>query len=119
MPRTIPSRRDYKTLLARRTKEGGFFHVWRGDVRRFGLHAAVVLGHLLNYGKARASNGFILCTSAFLRHGLGLCEAQQTAALDVLTGWGVIEVETRGFPPRRHVRINLQRLEDLAHEENE
>jgi hypothetical protein len=105
---------DYSDYLHARSRRGNFFSVFRSWLPALTAVEAMVVGHLLNVGKSKTtSNGWIMATKPFLRDGLGLSADDQQAVIDSLGDKGILEVVFKGEPARRHLRINLERLEQL------
>jgi hypothetical protein len=105
---------DYKSYVYRLSRSGNYFIVPRRYLLTFKARTALLLLHLLNCGQAsRDDDGYIPATSDFVAKGIGIDADTQDVILTKLKRLGIVETQKRGFRQMRHIRINLDVLEDV------
>lgn len=92
-----------------------FITVNRTLIKEVGLDAAVILGELAseaNYWKenGEAEDGFFYSTVENIEEKTSLSKYQQAQAIEKLRAAQLIEVEKRGLPARRFIKINEENL---------
>ena len=92
-----------------------FITVNRTLIKAVGLDAAVILGELAseaNYWKENggAEDGFFYSTVENLEEKTSLSKYLQASALEKLKAAGLVEIEKRGLPARRYIKINEEKL---------
>ena len=102
--------------IANLLEKRGWFSVHKAFVLEFGLEASVVLHFLINHQEITQgclSQKQFFCTTKTMEHHVGIPSRTQTRILKILAkaNTPVIEVEIKGFPPRRFIRF---RFNDMA-----
>ncbi|HEV3257985.1 MAG TPA: hypothetical protein VG013_13950 [Gemmataceae bacterium] len=107
-----PRRWDYAAYLAQRIRQGHYHPVFRDYLRAFSHRTANFILHLLNVAKGRPpADGFIQATERFVEDGIALSTEDQAKILAWLESKGIAEVERRGRPPMRYIRLNTDAIE--------
>ena len=94
----------------------GFIVVNKKAVRIFGLEAAALLGEFVSKEKylkeqgELTEDGYFYSTIADVENNTSLGERKQQRIIAELKEKGVLLVEQRGLPARRHVKINYDVL---------
>jgi hypothetical protein len=109
-----PSADDYRRYLERRADAGNWFPFFRDYLLIMPLDAAVVVQSILNLGKAKSKDGWILCTVEYLYQSTRLDRNAQVRVLNVLKNLGFIEWEKRGIPAKRYIRVDILKLDREA-----
>ena len=92
-----------------------FISVNKHVAKMFGLDAAVLIGELASESeywseKGELNNGWFYSTIENVEEKTTLSAHKQRKALAVLQDVGIIEVEYKGLPKKRHIRINEHKL---------
>lgn len=93
-----------------------FIIVNRDLIKEFGTNGAILLGELAseyNYyhdNNRLSDDGMFFSTIENVENNTGLSRYQQKKAIDELKKKGVIDVELRGMPAKRYIRINTNKL---------
>ena len=93
-----------------------FIIVNRDLIKEFGTNGAILLGELAseyNYyhdNNRLSDDGMFFSTIENVENNTGLSRYQQKKAIDELKKKGVIDVELRGMPAKRYIRINTDKL---------
>lgn len=77
------------------------------------LPAGILLSQLLYWKDKGHKKDWIFKTIKELREETGLSRSQQDIAISKWEKMEVLEVKLRGIPPKRHFRINLNKLLEL------
>ena len=98
---------------------GNYITVNRGLIKALGLNEAVLLGELsaeyrLAKDRETVDNGWFKSTVNYVREHTGLGEKPQRAALEKLGSYGIVEVERRGMPQARYVRLNFPLITEAS-----
>lgn len=93
----------------------GFIAVNRRIAEEVGLEAAVMLGELASeclYWKEHGgiTDGFFYSTVENMESRVFLSAYSQRQALDKLQGLGLVDVEKKGMPAKRYIRLNEERI---------
>lgn len=108
------SRHDYGPYLDRRLRKGNWAPFFLDFLTAFGRDETLLLSVVLNLGRLAGPDGWILCTPDYLRETpLALSGREQAALLGQLQDRGAVEVATHGSPPRRFLRVDVRRIEEL------
>jgi hypothetical protein len=106
-----PTINDYQRWLERRSDTGNFFIFFRDHLSIMSTESAIVFQSLVNLGRNKDRDGWILCTSAYLESQLFMTKRVIDRVMRELKEKNFIEVEVRGFERLRHIRLNLSHLE--------
>lgn len=93
-----------------------FIIVNRDLIKEFGTNGAILLGELAseyNYyhdNNRLSDDGMFFSTVENVENNTGLSRYQQKKAIDELKEKGAIDVELRGMPAKRYIRINTDKL---------
>ena len=92
-----------------------FISVNKHVAKMFGLDSAVLIGELASESeywseKGELSNGWFYSTIENVEEKTTLSAHKQRKALSVLQDAGIIDVEYKGLPKKRHIRINESKL---------
>ena len=93
-----------------------FIIVNRDLIKEFGTNGAILLGELAseynyyNDNNRLCDDGMFFSTVENVENNTGLSRYQQKKAIDELKKKGVIDVELRGMPAKRYIRINTNKL---------
>lgn len=93
-----------------------FITVNRSMIKMVGLDAAVILGELAseaNYWKERGEmqeDGFFYSTVENIEEKTSLSKYLQATAIEKLRAAGFVEMEKRGMPAKRYIKINEDRI---------
>lgn len=92
-------------------------------IRILGLNAAVLACELVSQARYWASRGLLndgwfFSTIGNVSSRCGLSKFQQSEAMKRLKDFSIVDVEYRGLPKKRYVRVHAQRLIDII-DENE
>ena len=92
-----------------------FISVNKHVAKMFGLDAAVLIGELASESEywrenGELNNGWFYSTIENVEEKTTLSAHKQRKALSVLQDAGIIEVEYKGLPKKRHIRINERKL---------
>jgi hypothetical protein len=108
------SNHDYKAYVQRLGRNGNFFLAPLRYFQTFKCRTAVFLLHALNvFGAKHTDDGFAQLTPRFVEDGIGIPADVQEKILRDLHRLGIVEVEKLGYPKTRHVRLDLDRLEEV------
>jgi hypothetical protein len=114
-PRPAERAPDYVEFTDELVARGGHFPLVRSIAAAIGLDAAALALHIANAGRVRSDRaGWVMCTSGWVRAGIGLDGDRLAAALEKLQRLGIAKVERRGEHRLRHVRLDLHRLRHAA-----
>ena len=94
---------------------GNYITVNRGLIKALGLSEAVLVGELsseyrMAKDREKVEDGWFKSTVKYVRDHTGLGEQPQRAALEKLASHGMVEVERRGMPQARYIRLNFPLL---------
>lgn len=95
---------------------GGFITLNKKAVRIFGLENAVLIGEFVSKEKYLKENGsltedgFFYSTIEDVENNTSLKERTQQRLIADLKAKDIIQVELRGLPARRHIKINYEKL---------
>jgi hypothetical protein len=96
------------------TRSGSWFPVPRRYLLVFKHRTANFILSTLNMAQTKfTEDGFVMLTPKFVEDGIGLSRATQEVVLRDLERLGIVEVRLMGFPKTRHVRLHLDRLEEV------
>ena len=82
--------------------------------RRLGPSAAILLGQILYWHGKKASGEWIYKTVDDMERETGLTRFQQETAIRRCQVLGLLDVEVRGLPAKRHFRAHLSAVTSLA-----
>ena len=88
-------------------------------IQKLGLHSAVLLGELANeylYFSNRnelTEDGFFYSTVKNVKERTGLSDSQQRSALTAMENMGILQVEQRGMPAKRYIKLYEIVLENM------
>lgn len=102
---------------------GNYIAVNRTLVRVLGLHEAVIIGELASEAMQWARNGklddgWFYATTEKLEYKTSLSAHIQRKALGNLSDLGIVEIEYKGIPKRRYVRINFRNLMEVVNDKS-
>lgn len=104
---------------------GNYIAVNRTLVRKYGLHAAVIIGELTSEArywknKGQLKDGWFFSTVENIEEATGINSYYQRAAIKKLQELGFVEVKYKGTPRKRYVRVNSTCIvHDFALEDSE
>ena len=88
-------------------------------IRAVGLEEAIILGELaseLDYWQKNnglTEDGYFFSTVENVEEKTTLSDYKQRKALNSLQKLGLIELDVRGIPPKRYIKLNEQKIVDL------
>jgi len=93
-------------------------------LHEFGINETLLLGELAqeyNYwdNRKQLENGWFYSTVENVEKATALSAYQQREALRTLVDKKVIEVERRGLPAKRYIKLNLRAILDIFNASNE
>lgn len=108
-------------LIASLISSNGYITVNRALARLYGVETALVLGELASeyeYWAAHSKlvDGYFYSTVENIQEATTIPVKRQRAALTKLQDAGIIDVQIKGLPARRYIRINESRLFDVLSE---
>lgn len=77
------------------------------------INAAILLSQLLYWWGKGSKKGWVFKTANEMREETGLTKDQQASAIKIWEDSEVLEVERFGSPPKRHFKIDIEKLLDL------
>lgn len=108
-------------LITQLISSNGYITVNRALARLYGVETALVLGELASeyeYWAAHSKlvDGYFYSTVENIQEATTIPVKRQRAALTKLQDAGIIDVQIKGLPARRYIRINESRLFDVLSE---
>lgn len=99
---------------------GNFIVVNRDLIRNVGLNEAVMLGELsseyrLAKDRGKLDDGWFKSTVKYVERQTGLGEKPQRNAIETVEGLGLLEVDWKGMPRSRHVRMDFGAIMRMMH----
>lgn len=92
---------------------GNYIAVNRSLIKAVGLECAVLIGELASeamYWDEHLDDGWFFSTVENVENATGLTGYQQRKALAKLAELGIVEVQQKGLPKRRYVRVNFEQV---------
>ena len=103
--------------LERRYSSNGYFHVHRFLLQVMSPGEAVMLCELMNrsaqFNASEQSEGWFVATVESLKASIGLGQSTQRRLLKALEAAGLVDTKKEGKPPKRQIKINFERVENL------
>lgn len=105
-------------MIAHLLAADGFIVTNKNLIRKLGLQEAALIGELcseFNYWEARGElrDGWFFSTVDNVERATGIKRTTQTTILNRLCGMGIVKVSKSGMPPKRYVKIQWDKLEEV------
>lgn len=110
------TKEEYQSLITSTLSIGGFVPVNKVLAKNMGIYAALMVGELLNEQEyfekheMLTEDGFFFSTIENVEEATALTRRQQATALDTLKDLGIVEVDKRGLPAKRYIKIDRVKI---------